>query len=133
MYVCFVVDPWLPGNGWSPLCNLWQFIDRVHIRNHKRDLIMSDDPIDVLHQKINSAKTEKLKSDIHASSNTTHQNEKNISSGLRAGTELIGGIVGGILFGVCADWMFSLSPVGLIVGAILGVTSGFYGVYRSTF
>ena len=55
-----------------------------------------------------------------------------MASGMRAGGELIGGIIGGVLFGACADWMFGMSPVGVVVGTILGVIAGFYGVYRAT-
>ncbi len=55
-----------------------------------------------------------------------------LSSGMRAGGELIGGILGGVIFGACADWMFDSSPIGLVVGTILGVTAGFYRVYRAT-
>lgn len=55
-----------------------------------------------------------------------------LSSGMRAGGELIGGILGGVIFGACADWMFDISPIGLVIGTILGVGAGFYGVYRAT-
>lgn len=94
---------------------------------------MSDDPIDMLRDKIDAAKTSQSAYTHHAQSlNGTDQTEKNLSSGLRAGTELIGGIVGGILFGACADWMFGVAPFGSVIGAVIGVTAGFYGVYRAT-
>lgn len=57
---------------------------------------------------------------------------QNISTGMRAGGELIGGIIGGVLFGACADWMFTSTPIGLTIGIMLGIVAGFYGVYRST-
>lgn len=97
---------------------------------------MSDDPLDTLNDRISSAK-------IHAhdaahstmgdrSGAKTDRADSNLSSGMRAGTEFIGGIVGGILFGACADWMFGIGPYGLIIGATLGTVAGFYGVYRTT-
>ncbi len=50
----------------------------------------------------------------------------------RAGGELLGGILGGLLLGYCADTTFSTKPFGMVIGLMLGIIAGFYGVYRIT-
>lgn len=50
-------------------------------------------------------------------------------AGMRAGTEMIGAIMGGLLFGYCFDAMFSTKPFGMVIGLFLGIIGGFYSVY----
>ena len=92
---------------------------------------MSNDPLKTLNDQIMAAKSH-TRRQIPSTLNSSDRTGTGLSSGMRAGTEFIGGIIGGILFGACADWMFDITPFGLITGVILGVTAGFYGVYRST-
>ena len=58
-------------------------------------------------------------------SDTKHTN-------MRAGGELIGGVLGGLMFGYAIDYMFGTAPFGLIICLLGGITAGFYGVYRAT-
>ena len=44
---------------------------------------------------------------------------------------LIGGMIGGIMFGYFADLSFGTRPFGLVIGVFIGLTAGFYGAYRA--
>ena len=56
----------------------------------------------------------------------------NVSSGARAGAELISCIIAGGLFGWVLDHLLESQPLFLIVFLLVGVCSGFYAVYRIT-
>lgn len=87
---------------------------------------MGQDPIHDLQQQIAAAKEG---STILPKPEKPEKNEPE-RVGLRAGGELIGGIMGGLLFGYCADMTFETRPFGMVIGLFLGVIGGFYGVYR---
>ncbi|MBI1327914.1 MAG: hypothetical protein GC136_09765 [Alphaproteobacteria bacterium] len=54
------------------------------------------------------------------------------SVGIRAGTELVvGPLVGGFL-GFGLDKWLDISPIGLIAGVFLGVTTAFFNIYKLT-
>ncbi len=86
---------------------------------------MPDDPIQVLQDKITGQK----KTELIRSSNSRPSTPP---SNFRAGGELVGAIMGGILLGYLADKMFVSQPYGLVLGALLGIIAGFYGVWRAS-
>jgi ATP synthase protein I len=57
---------------------------------------------------------------------------RNMSVGMRAGTELVGSIMGGALIGYGLDRLFDSKPWLLIVFLILGIFTGFFNVWRTT-
>ena len=88
----------------------------------------SPDPLDDLQKRINDARDHStLLPKKAASNNGTSASER---SGLRAGGEILGGILGGLMFGYFADASFGTKPFGLVIGLLLGIVAGFYGVYR---
>lgn len=86
---------------------------------------MPDDPVTNLQNQIKTAQAKQ-------SPPAPTPADDSMSIGYRAGGELIGGIIGGLLFGYLIDRTFASGPFGLVIGAILGITAGFYGVYRAT-
>lgn len=58
--------------------------------------------------------------------------QENLNTGLRAGAEMVGGVIGGLMMGWGVDSMFDTRPFGLVIGLLLGVVAGFYGVYVRT-
>lgn len=85
---------------------------------------MPHDHINTLQSKIQAAKPPAAPKDDNGQNTGANV-------GYRAGGELIGGIIGGVLFGYLVDYMFATGPFGLVIGAILGITAGFYGVWRA--
>lgn len=56
----------------------------------------------------------------------------NMSSGVRAGAELVTLIIAGTAIGWGLDWYFQTKPVFLIIFVLAGIVTGFYEVYRIT-
>jgi len=57
--------------------------------------------------------------------------ERTVGSFLNVGAELIAGVLVGVGMGLVSDWMFDISPWGLISFFILGSAAGFLNVYRT--
>lgn len=57
---------------------------------------------------------------------------KSMSVGLKAGTELVGPIIGSALLGYALDRWLDTKPWLLIVMLVLGVASGFLNVWKTT-
>lgn len=62
----------------------------------------------------------------------TARDAANLSSGARAGAELVSCMIAGGLIGWVLDYFLESSPLFLIVFLLVGVCSGFYAVYRIT-
>ncbi len=90
-------------------------------------------PKDDLAVRIQTLK-QKVDGDNATSSDAQTDGKTSTSNGgaFRAGGELLGGILGGLLLGYCADATFSTKPFGMVIGLMLGIIAGFYGVYRIT-
>lgn len=59
-------------------------------------------------------------------------NDENVGVGARAGTELVGAVIGGALLGYGIDYYFETSPIFFLVFVLLGVATGFYNIYKIT-
>lgn len=68
----------------------------------------------------------------NASEAETAREAANVSSGARAGAELISCMIAGGLIGWVLDHLLESRPLFLIVFLLVGVCSGFYAVYRIT-
>ncbi|MCI5060460.1 MAG: AtpZ/AtpI family protein [Alphaproteobacteria bacterium] len=84
-------------------------------------------------------KLEKLEEELKAARaefdkdyNPPSKEDENISSGARAGIELVGAILGGGLIGYGLDYYFETSPAFFLGFLILGVITGFYNIYKIT-
>lgn len=53
-----------------------------------------------------------------------------IGSGLRAGSELLAGVIVGGAIGYLLDGQFGISPLFLIIFMMMGMGAGFWNVYR---
>ncbi|MBL8677175.1 MAG: AtpZ/AtpI family protein [Alphaproteobacteria bacterium] len=88
---------------------------------------MSDDPaLDSLKRKIQDAKKE--------SSSQPQQKNPPYKLGAKffnIGADLVAGVFVGVGLGLLFDWMFQISPWGLISFFILGSAAGMLNVYRS--
>lgn len=62
--------------------------------------------------------------------NTSKPDKAITSLALRAGTELISGIIVGVIFGLGVDYLFSTNPFGLVFMIILGAAAGFRNVFK---
>lgn len=58
--------------------------------------------------------------------------DENVGVGARAGTELVGAIIGGALLGYGIDYYFETSPAFFLIFTILGIITGFYNIYKIT-
>ena len=93
-------------------------------------------PID----KDDDPKLQKLDAELKAARNEYEKdynpkpdaNEEGMNIGARAGTELVGAIIGGGLIGYAIDSYFDTSPIFLISCFLLGVATGFYNIYKIT-
>lgn len=52
--------------------------------------------------------------------------------GMRAGAELVGSIAGGAIIGWLLDNWFATKPLFLIIFLLLGISTGFYNIYKIT-
>ncbi|MDI9638417.1 AtpZ/AtpI family protein [Kamptonema cortianum] len=88
---------------------------------------MSDDPaLDNLKRKIQDAKKE--------SASEPQQKKSSYNLGGRffnIGADLVAGVFVGVGLGLFVDWVFKISPWGLISFFILGSVTGMVNVYRS--
>lgn len=88
---------------------------------------MSDDPaLDSLKRKIQDAKKE--------SSSQLQQKKSSYNIGAKffnIGADLVAGVFVGVGLGLLVDWIFKISPWGLISFFILGSAAGMVNVYRS--
>jgi F0F1-type ATP synthase assembly protein I len=88
---------------------------------------MSDDPaLDNLKRKIQDAKKE--------SASQPQQKKSSYNLGGRffnIGADLVAGVFVGVGLGLFVDWVFKISPWGLISFFILGSVTGMVNVYRS--
>ena len=57
---------------------------------------------------------------------------ENLGTGMKAGTELVGCVIVGAVFGYMLDNWLGTKPVFLIIMLILGVIAGFVNVWRTT-
>ena len=62
----------------------------------------------------------------------TTADSRNMSVGMRAGTELVGAIGGAALIGYGLDRWLGTKPWGLIILLILGIFTGFMNVWKTT-
>ncbi|QQK77986.1 AtpZ/AtpI family protein [Salicibibacter cibarius] len=46
-------------------------------------------------------------------------------------SSIVGSVVGGVMLGYWLDSNFDTSPVFVIIGMLLGISAGFYGVVRA--
>jgi ATP synthase protein I len=53
-----------------------------------------------------------------------------LSAGLRAGSELVAGVLVGCGIGYLLDRQFGVSPLFLIIFMVMGMAAGFWNVYR---
>lgn len=86
------------------------------------------DKLDELKSKIGDAQAK----DKTPAAAEPSQDAENMSTGIRAGTELVGAILGCALIGYGLDVWLDTKPLFLIGLLILGVATGFYNVYRIT-
>ncbi|MBX9785855.1 MAG: AtpZ/AtpI family protein [Alphaproteobacteria bacterium] len=88
---------------------------------------MSDDPaLDSLKRKIQEAKKE--------SASQPQQKKSSYNLGgkfFNVGADLVAGVFVGVGLGLLIDWIFKISPWGLISFFILGSVAGMVNVYRS--
>jgi ATP synthase protein I len=89
------------------------------------------------HDRLNrlSSKIEEMRaseSAQNAQDNESAREAANVSSGARAGAELVSCIIAGGLIGWVLDHLLESQPLFLIVFLLIGVCSGFYAVYRIT-
>lgn len=88
---------------------------------------MSDDPaLDSLKRKIQDAKKE--------SSSQPQQKKSSYNLGTKffsIGADLVAGVFVGVGLGLLVDWIFKISPWGLISFFILGSAAGMVNIYRS--
>ncbi len=86
----------------------------------------SDPQLDHLKQKIESAQTR-----LHF--HHTKKSSAKTQSGkfFNVGVELIAGVLIGSGLGLLIDWLFKISPWGLITFFILGSVAGMMNVYRA--
>lgn len=68
----------------------------------------------------------------NASDKENAREAANVSTGARAGAELISCMIAGGLIGWVLDHLLESRPLFLIVFLLVGVCSGFYAVYRIT-
>lgn len=83
---------------------------------------MSSD-LDNLEEKIKKARPSEL-------SEEQKRNAENMSTGMRAGAELVGAIAGGAFIGWLLDGWLETKPLFLIIMLLLGIVTGFVNVYR---
>lgn len=88
---------------------------------------MSDDPaLDNLKRKIQDAKKES------ASQPQQKKSSYNLAGKFfNIGADLVAGVFIGVGLGLLVDWVFKISPWGLISFFILGSVTGMVNVYRS--
>ncbi|MBL3677174.1 MAG: AtpZ/AtpI family protein [Alphaproteobacteria bacterium] len=63
---------------------------------------------------------------------TQTRDTQNKAQGLRAGAELVGGVLGGVLFGWALDTWAGTAPGFFLGGLALGFAAGLYNVWRLT-
>lgn len=68
-------------------------------------------------------KAEKTRSDMRSDGSA-------IGTGLRAGSELLAGVIVGCAIGYFLDRQFASSPLFLIIFMMMGMAAGFWNVYR---
>lgn len=78
-----------------------------------------------------------MKAKIEQASHLLHSEEGTQETpkereGLRAGAELVGGLLGGVLFGWCIDALLGSAPFAFLIGMGLGIFVGFYNIWRMT-
>ncbi|MES2729572.1 MAG: AtpZ/AtpI family protein [Pseudomonadota bacterium] len=56
----------------------------------------------------------------------------NLQIGIRAGTEFVGSMLGGGLFGWLIDTWLDSAPIGMIAGVLVGVIIAFWNLYKLT-
>jgi ATP synthase protein I len=61
---------------------------------------------------------------------STRSDGSAIGTGLRAGSELLAGVIVGCAIGYFLDRQFDLSPLFLIIFMMMGMAAGFWNVYR---
>lgn len=90
--------------------------------------MIEDDPkLEKLEDELETARKE-----FEEDYNPKDVEEKNLSSGARAGTELVGAVLGGGLIGYGIDHYFETSPTFFLIFILFGVITGFYNIYKIT-
>jgi ATP synthase protein I len=51
--------------------------------------------------------------------------------GVRYGSEFFGGVIAGVFVGLLADHFFGWSPIGLLIGVVLGFAAGSVNIVRA--
>ncbi len=46
------------------------------------------------------------------------------------GFDFVGSVLAGMLLGLGADWLFASSPIGVVIGIVVGSVAGFYKLYK---
>lgn len=94
------------------------------------DFSTERDRLNALTDKIGEVQAKDAAENSETAENTT--NARNMSTGARAGAELISTMLAGGLIGWCLDSFFETSPIFLIIFFLTGICVGFYEVYRIT-
>lgn len=56
----------------------------------------------------------------------------NMQTGIKAGTEFVGSLLGGGLLGWLIDGWLDSAPIGLIAGVLVGIVVAFWNLYKMT-
>jgi len=89
--------------------------------------IMSNDPtLDTLKRRIEDAKK-----NLQTPPSQEDTPPTTLGRLFSVGVELVAGVLAGVAVGVFIDWVFGISPWGLISLFILGSIAGMMNVYRS--
>ena len=78
-----------------------------------------------------SIKIEEAKAKLDPKVSRKSKPENEIGRFLNVGVELTAGVLLGVGLGLLVDWIFNLSPWGLITFFILGSIAGMMNVYRA--
>lgn len=88
---------------------------------------MSDDPtLDDL-----KAKIQKVRQEVRPKPPRALSSNSLVGKFFNVGAELVAGVFVGVGLGLLIDWLFKISPWGLISFFILGAVAGMLNVYRS--
>lgn len=88
---------------------------------------MSDEPtLESLKKKL-----QKAKEDVSQKPSQSRPSQTSITKFFNIGAELVAGVFIGVGIGLLVDWLFDISPWGLISFFILGSAAGMLNVYRS--
>ena len=90
---------------------------------------MADD-LKTLQDQIRQARAEGVGDGENASIHAPETKPEDVNNGIKAGTELVGALIGGGLIGYGLDQWLETRPLFFIIFLLLGVFTGFWNVYR---